>query len=379
MSPPADLRVDPTPPVSSSSLSSSTQPEPNTDKISSQTTIDTENISEYDEDPNEDATVDVPPKGLNGTKAPQKKLTGEIPCTSHSVARSWCHRKASPYSADAWVALSLTLEGRDSTTKFLQYGSRLVAHQLRPYDAPWSQAWQALYTNLATSRKAFRLGRSVVEVQKLRKLGVWAALLMHIRGKNHKDNNNKDNNSVVDPKQPLWNTLGMALKTIGLFGYWAADNITFLTSIGFLDNVHSDNANDRILERKRRQQEWGSRTNQSYFVAAVAGLYVNFRMYCIHQRCHLAAAHAMLNDAITPDQLRVAQEHLQTVKDKQFQLLLDLIKSCCDVMVFSNNTGVNLWEKYRGRKLNEWAHCIGGMTSSAVVLYNNYPNHAAAK
>jgi hypothetical protein len=38
--------------------------------------------------------------------------------------------------------------------------------------------------------------------------------MMHLRGKN----------STADDNQSLWKTMGTALKTLGLFGFWAADN-----------------------------------------------------------------------------------------------------------------------------------------------------------
>ena len=86
----------------------------------------------------------------------------------------------------------------------------------------------------------------------------------------------------------------------------------------------------------------------------------------------------MCKDAKTVEESDAAKAHLKSVKEKQFLITLDLIKSCCDVLVFSNNPGVDLWEKYRGSKLHEVVHCIGGMISAAVVMYNSYPNAAFA-
>jgi hypothetical protein len=52
-----------------------------------------------------------------------------------------------------------------------------------------------------------------------------------------------------------------------------------------------------------------------------------------------------------------------------------LAKSCCDVLVFSNNPGVDLWKRSRrGAPMHEGFHCLCGLVSASAVLYNNFPN-----
>jgi hypothetical protein len=52
---------------------------------------------------------------------------------------------------------------------------------------------------------------------------------------------------------------------------------------------------------------------------------------------------------------------------------VDVDQSCHHAAVSAIRVSIS-GEKYRGRKLHEWADCIGGMVRLAVVLYNNYPN-----
>eukprot|EP01083_Nonionella_stella_P219660 786616_1 len=55
-------------------------------------------------------------------------------------------------------------------------------------------------------------------------------------------------------------------------------------------------------------------------------------------------------------------------------IMVQFSQSCCDVTVFSNNPGVDLHLKYRGRKMNEGIQCVCGITSALTVIYNNYPS-----
>jgi hypothetical protein len=50
------------------------------------------------------------------------------------------------------------------------------------------------------------------------------------------------------------------------------------------------------------------------------------------------------------------------------------LKSSCDVLAFTNNPGIDLWMKHRGRKMNELVHCLCGLISSATVMYNFFPD-----
>ena len=56
------------------------------------------------------------------------------------------------------------------------------------------------------------------------------------------------------------------------------------------------------------------------------------------------------------------------------QSILPCHQSCCDVLVFSNNPGIDFHERYRGKKMNEGFHSVCGLVSAGTVLYNNFPN-----
>ena len=197
------------------------------------------------------------------------------------------------------------------------------------------------------------------------------------------------------PATPSWKLIGGTMKLLGLMGFWAFDNLAFLTGSGFLDPIHGANNNknevlvtpkaaDR-LKRKKSASEWAARC---YFIGSVGGLYVNVRSLWIHWSGQLHDAHDQLSKAIessgntngdgsnsnNDEAINQAKEHLQKTQQKHFELCLALLKSCCDFMVFSNNPGIDLHLKYRGRKNHEGLHCLGGLVSAGTVLYNNFPN-----
>ena len=112
--------------------------------------------------------------------------------------RAGMSRKASPSYLKSWIALSLTLDGRDKVTKILQYGSRLLAWyyetlamsiggSLLGNDATATQLLakaqklRGLQAKLTESRKAYRLGRSLVEMDKIRGMGWGKFLAYHLR------------------------------------------------------------------------------------------------------------------------------------------------------------------------------------------------------
>jgi Peroxisomal biogenesis factor 11 (PEX11) len=303
-----------------------------------------------------------------------------------STIQEGLSRKVSPWYLQSWVLLSLTLDGRDKITKFLQYLSRLLAYlyqrRLQQYqfrgtptknDVSTSletsaEAWKALYLQLSISRKAFRLGRSMVEVDKLNQLGLATSIREWWKSSN-----------VMDTS--LSTKLSSVIKILGLAGFWAGDNMNFLTSIGFLDGIIYTTSNeispdDRTCQQIRqvRQHQWAFRANQSYFIGSLAGLWMNSLNLYRYRQDYLHPAYQLWLDAKSLDEKRLAQEQIRLVRERLFCVTLDLLKSCCDVLVFSNNPGMNFWEKYSGRKLHEVIHCIGGMISAAVVMFHQYPN-----
>lgn len=184
---------------------------------------------------------------------------------------------------------------------------------------------------------------------------------------------------IQPPATPAWKLIGGTMKLLGLMGFWAFDNVSFLTGSGFLDPISSGVGDKKVLvdpkagdrlKRKKSASEWAGRC---YFAGSIGGLYVNARALWEHN-AKLSEAQVKLDKASTEDDIKEAQAYLQQSKRKHFELSLALLKSCCDFMVFSNNPGIDLHLKYRGKKNHEGLHCLGGLISASTVLYSNFPN-----
>jgi hypothetical protein len=113
------------------------------------------------------------------------------------------HKKQSPLSVKNWIATVLTLDGRDKFTKVLQYSSRLLCWYFAGLAAAaattssssisidgggspsqlfyqaLSTRFNSLYKSLVTSRKAFRMGRSIIEWDKIKSMG-WGDYLAYL-------------------------------------------------------------------------------------------------------------------------------------------------------------------------------------------------------
>lgn len=360
---------------------------------------------------------DVKQKNTNREDSMLSKGRQELPIVS--IVEGF--RNKPSFGLRTWNHLILTLDGRDKITKLLQYVCRLLAWWLQqPNITPSSkrfisnqlsaffvaERYAAMKNSLATSRKAFRLGRSMIEVQKIQSSGILQWIDLYLKrscftlyvtdnAKLTKGTNNLLQQlrtilqSLVHPltiisttptqpttssSAPLWNVAGNSIKSLGLFIFWAADNMSFLYQSGFLDDYQL-NSNDRVNERSRKVAMSTNIANRSYFIGAIAGLVTNWNLYwnystqqLMELQNNVVASEA--NSEVHQD----AKNTLQKAQEKQFTLFVALVKSVCDVLVFSNNAGVDLWKKYRGRPLHEGLHCLCGMVSASVVLYNNYPS-----
>jgi hypothetical protein len=185
---------------------------------------------------------------------------------------------------------------------------------------------------------------------------------------------------------PAWKLIGSTLKLIGLMGFWTFDNLAFLTGTGFLDpfslssngsNANSDHKSLR-MQRKKRASEWGARF---YFMGSVAGLIVNSKSVWENSNGALRNAREELKRCVYAQSATTASEEVTTARQqlkkaelKHFELYVALLKSICDCIVFSNNPGVDLHLKYRGKKNHEGFHCCCGLVSAGTVLFGNFPN-----
>lgn len=333
--------------------------------------------------------------------------------------------KQKPDDIKPWIALALTLDGRDKITKVFEYVARFLAWFLS--GTGQGKRFAALKASLTKSRKAFRLGRSMMEYHRFQSSGMYEALSWHLlrslgRGEKtpeppsviRKASSNiawspsafKDIvDAVSDPKRlyhsmsslamehmyrpiasklvdyasdkptesktPLVVLVGTSLKMLGLFGYWTADNLAYLLSSGLFDN-YKKAPMERAAARKSWSEGASRLANRSYFMGSVAGLVINMRSYI--EGCRKMKAIKDNVEKAHGEELTANAKALEEAKEKQFSLAMALMKSCCDVIVFSNNPGVDYWAKRRGRPLNEGIHCFCAMLSASTVLYDNFPN-----
>ena len=315
----------------------------------------------------EDKTDEMPVTKMNG--APKEESSNDVVVPSAaqtalvpwvSLLRTGIERKANPLQLRSWCQLLLTLDGRDKVTKLLQYWSRLLAWWLVSGSAGQKRA-DALKASLTTSRKAFRLGRSLLELQKLNDIGFWEWLV-------GLKSSSSSSSSRSGKEDPAWKVLGNAVKTMGLLGFWAFDNASFLTGSGVLDDFSIHEPKLRVQKRQQLAVSCSKLANRSYFVGGLAGLVVSWRSY----RAHREKLRQLLIHQ-NPEN-REEENVIQKTKQEQFVLFLALVKSCCDVLAFSNNPGIDIWTKVRGKKMHEGVHCVAGLLSASTVLYNKYPD-----
>jgi Peroxisomal biogenesis factor 11 (PEX11) len=298
----------------------------------------------------------------------------------------------------AWIKLAQVLEGRDNITKLLQYLSRFGAWY---YHGGWGHSsimalrLTNLKASLAHARKAFRLGRTFMELEKLYQLGLWDRLVQKnimLWSEGKLPQNNDENNHNLS--NICWN----AVRLCGMAGFWTADNMAFIIASAFAagDNHSPANTSDRDL--------WVARcsriANRSYFVAALTNLYLNATAYWQQRRKIVDQLQQQQQprssddgdegddknneNGAEDDRLLLLEMKTMTtchrssvinnsIIDAQFDLFLAVCKSICDVLMFSNNPGVDLWQRHTGRKLPEGLHAVCGIVSAATVLVKNYP------
>jgi hypothetical protein len=231
-------------------------------------------------------------------------------------------RKASPSEVQPWATLSMTLDGRDKITKTLQYASRFLGWYLAGRNlgdgGNLSQRFLSLYKSLAASRKAFRLGRSFVELQKLRTMGL-GEVLSQVWGTEKQ----KSNSSSTTTE--LWNTIGTAVKTLGLCGFWAGDNVSYLSSSGFLDN-HGLSDKERAARRNGLATLASERATQAYFLGSLAGLFVAWKSYWGYQWDKLQPARTAVREAKEEQEKEMALQTLTNLQEKEVTLFVTLLK-----------------------------------------------------
>mmetsp|Transcript_11091 Transcript_11091/g.20531 ORF Transcript_11091/g.20531 Transcript_11091/m.20531 type:complete len:490 (-) Transcript_11091:584-2053(-) len=143
-------------------------------------------LVENDEERFEDS-MEVPEEDDSHPVKQLSDMTTKVVTTSSFVTVG-LQRKASVWELKNWIALSLTLDGRDKITKVLQYVSRFLGWWFLAgvggaafYRKNQSIRFTTLYKALANSRKAFRLGRSITEAHKIATMGLVGLVCWHIQ------------------------------------------------------------------------------------------------------------------------------------------------------------------------------------------------------
>jgi hypothetical protein len=270
----------------------------------------------------------------------------------------------------AWCKLVQLLEGRDNITKLLQYISRFGAWY---YCHSSSSSQQValrltnLKTNLAQARKAFRLGRTFLELEKLYQLGLWNKWI--------KNSFMLGGDIVRKEKNDISNLIFNAVRLCGMAGFWAADNMAFLISSSI-----SSSSTPADQSWKQLAERCGKMANRSYFCAAITNFYLNATAYLdqrrkMVQRQLLEQQRANIRLEDDDDDAR-RDEQRQEEQDQRllFDLFLAVVKSTCDIMMFSNNPGVDLWQRHTGRKMHEGLHAACGIVSAGTVLVKYFPS-----
>ena len=171
--------------------------------------------------------------------------------------------KESPWKLSSWIALSLTLDGRDKITKVIQYSSRLLGWYYN------SKQWRILQTKLTEARKSYRLGRTLIEIHKLKKYLQNQSLKLDYSTQSKKTEQSLSTIEVTSAAtsniRNFFSLISPIIKHLGLAGFWTADNISYLLKIGFFGNQYKELYSNRVSKLATR----------SYFIGAIAGLYTN--------------------------------------------------------------------------------------------------------
>jgi len=139
--------------------------------------------------------------------------------------------------------------------------------------------------------------------------------------------------------------------------YWGFDNINYLIGTGILGPLRSYGGHQGSSKRLQHQASlWA---NRAFFVGAIVGV-VGRCMEEIQLRKQDEEADGPARSVKEEEELRRDMVKRQSM----------ILKSLCDIVVFSNNTGINWHQRWRGRKNNETIHCGCGLLSAAIVLYH---------
>lgn len=241
--------------------------------------------------------------------------------------------KGSVFVLKNWILLSLTLDGRDKITKTFQYLARFIAWYYEGIccSADAAKPYRALQSSLTNSRKAFRLGKFINELHKLYEL-------MKKTASNYFDKIDNGGCNVSSPERVIsifpWKTVVTSLRLVGMIGFWAGDNVAFLTKNKFLSSIRS----------ARSAQEFGAKC---YFFACWMGLFIasndlntqRNELERIESEVNHLSRSRLTEERLTSTDLELSDTlcALEKAKADQFVIFLTLTKvSCSGMLLFTN-------------------------------------------
>uniref|UniRef100_K3W8G5 Peroxisomal biogenesis factor 11 n=1 Tax=Globisporangium ultimum (strain ATCC 200006 / CBS 805.95 / DAOM BR144) TaxID=431595 RepID=K3W8G5_GLOUD len=240
-----------------------------------------------------------------------------------------------PLSLDTVIKVAFSMEGRDKLTKLMQYGSRALAFYVLSADknSDVGKKLTNLYKTTQTSRKAFRLGKSVTYYKKLQVL-------------------------VANKSLTPWQRYLQYIQNTGMFGFFIYDNMAFASKA----KVINFNA-----------EEAAKRGGVLWFCANIAGFALaitNLNGDIEKEKC--------IRDILASeeDEARIAslQAQLDALEQSRFKKFLAVLKVTCDLIVSSNTSGIRLAERITGTKLHDGIVGSVGCVSALTVIYNAWPN-----
>ena len=347
-----------------------------------------------------------------------------------SFFRDGTRRKASSSDIEAWIKLSLTLDGRDKLTKVLQYVARFLAWSLQGTFKNQAKRLDALKSSLSNGRKAFRLGRTLMEVQTLRTMGLLERLRMHwkqISLESDMDWTSNGNTSSCRQQSPLLRNHGTSRSSLMRrlstnIGLDYESNLDLVRKVLRQQSFVIEQIRrmpSRIYEMSFLEQDDTSLPLWQMCLAAVK--LVSMSCYYLGDNFSFLSASGVLDDFSAKQEKRISKRReltnwasivanradfvsgvvglilswrtyrefcqeeqdmneddeaaQQRRREKHFGLVLSLIKNSCDLLTFTNHAGVDIWRQSVGFPLNEGIYCIAGFASALSVLCAKFPMH----
>lgn len=240
-----------------------------------------------------------------------------------------------PLTLDNALAVAFSLEGRDKINKVVQYGSRALAFYILSADpkSALGQRFAELYKASQQARKAFRIGKSVPFAKK----AVQA----------------------MDDKTTSPGTKYLQLiNNWGMAGFFVYDNMVFLSKA----KVFGFDAD-----------EAGKRGGVLWFFANVAG----FMLAMNALNADVDKEKAILDVLKTEtdqERIQALRKQLSAVQAGRSKKFLAVVKITCDLIVSANTSGIRLFERIWGSKLNDGIIGQVGCVSALIVLFNTWPS-----